>query len=223
MQYSLDGPPMPSNADKMAIVYLSNHTVNTLLYNLYENQALDFDFSKKSLPHSLSGYLDTSCKTLFCAGSLFPELAKQYPNSSLEVFMRLQRSPIAQIKEGVINVSGTANFTGYIANENFDYIFSGILQIYVDIIDFKLENYSLTGELKFNTVVLRDVESAVKGIDTSSLDIVVGFAVDEFLQPRLANFLTRGIRLPKAGPFRMADGAVHLHPDVIMLSTNFER
>lgn len=214
---------MPLNAEKMAVVYLSNYTVNTLLYSLYENHALDFDFTKDSLPHSLSGYLDTTCKTLFCAGFLFPELAKRYPNTSLDVYMRLLRSPIAQIKEGVINASGVANFTGYVQNESMDYVFSGIVDIYVDILDFKLENYSLTGDLKFNTVVLRDVESAVKGIDAGSLDIVIEFAVDEFLQPRLASFLRSGIRLPKAGPFRMVDGAVQLQPDVIMLSTNFQR
>ncbi len=93
-------PPMPPAArlvnppKGMLEVRMTNHSLASLLYWIYQSNGLDYKFSRDGASTDFASYFSVECDSKsICAGSLFPSLKTRFPGRFLEITVETIKHP----------------------------------------------------------------------------------------------------------------------------------
>nr|QAU32338.1 LBP/BPI [Perinereis linea] len=107
-------PTVPGSSSRMATIYLTDYIMNALGVLMNNDGSLSYNVTRNEVSSRFRSQLALTCPNSACAGTLFPELADQYPDGWLEAGLRTNSPPRIVIGNNVL--------TGR---------FSGILEVYV--------------------------------------------------------------------------------------------
>lgn len=75
-------------SDHMAHFYVSDHLLNSMLYQAYQDNRLALKIDESNLPNEMKSFVSTQCptkkhQTYVCVGYLIPEIRHLYPDSTV--------------------------------------------------------------------------------------------------------------------------------------------
>ncbi|KAL1226494.1 Lipopolysaccharide-binding protein [Trichinella spiralis] len=226
---AVKAPPMKIDHKRktdssMAYIYLSDYSINTLLYSLYRAGKFDMAVNHKTTPESFVNYLKTGCQeSQICAGTIFPSLGDKYPNSTLDIQIKLLKLPKATIKNDAIEIASVSTMKGSVRSQrNRQYLFFSCQMDLVTVVKrFRLRRYYAHVDVSFDHMELRDVQSDIPGIDKMTMSFVVSYALDLLVKPDVQAKLKHGFKLPRVTDFEMTNGIVELVNDLIIVGFDF--
>lgn len=106
--FSPDAIPPWSEDDSMLYVWLTEYAAKTFAYVAHNHGYLRYNLTNKNLPGDQAGYLNTTCSKM-CIGKVIPQIAKEYPDSWVELQIKSTAVPTIQITTENITSSAWAD------------------------------------------------------------------------------------------------------------------
>uniref|UniRef100_A0A5S6R187 BPI2 domain-containing protein n=2 Tax=Trichuris muris TaxID=70415 RepID=A0A5S6R187_TRIMR len=211
----------PSQHPAMVHILMSNYTLNTLLYSLYRAGKFNMAVNHKTSPDSFVNYLKTGCQeSQICAGTIFPSLGDKYPNSTLDMQIKLHKAPTAVFKAGAVEIVTVSSMKGSVRSQRNRqyYFFSAQMKLVTNVKRVRLRHYYVDGDISFDQLELSNVQSDVPGIDRATMSFVVSYALDLLVKPDMHRKLKNGMKIPKTTILEMTNGLVTVQPDRLVVS-----
>lgn len=212
---------------RMSYVFMSNYSLNSLLYLMWKRNQLRYSLSKDTVPNSVQeGYLLTDCgESGLCIGTVVPALRENFPNgSSVEFSMKATKKPNAIIKNGNISFVIESYLESFIRTPNnskiFFYSSNAVLNIVVK--SFTLSDYS--GDVRIVDFKLSNFTSSLPGFTEENLSSLMNVAKSMFFEPDLCNLFKKGSVVPKVINFDVDAETSELLfvEDLIYICLNFK-
>lgn len=211
---------------KMVYVFMSNYSLNSLLYYLWKADQLNYNFSRSTIKNSAQeGYLRTDCDDNggLCASILLPGLKRNFPNGSLEVIMKATSRPNVVIHQGNVTVTtnGYLECTVDVGNGSKIFLFSLNADLNVVIRKFQLSDYS--SDIRLGEFKLTNFTSSQPDIDVGSVTMLLTLAKDMFFEGDLSDLFKRAALIPKLLNFDIdtTDSEVLFIDDLFYMSFNY--
>uniref|UniRef100_A0A914V862 Lipid-binding serum glycoprotein C-terminal domain-containing protein n=1 Tax=Plectus sambesii TaxID=2011161 RepID=A0A914V862_9BILA len=221
-----DAPPLiasATNNEHMVNIFMSNHTLASLLFWMDQFSEFDYDLSPETAPtKEMAEYFMTECdKESVCAGTLFPSLSRKFPRSHVEIKVTSITYPRVQIKADKIVVTMKSSVSGSVHRQrgNESFLTAKMDGIYA-IRNMKMVDYALFGKLELESFIIADVVSQIEEINTESMEFLVTAFNDLVVAKDMATKLDKGIQLPKLIDFEMLNARVTFEQDRIVVAAD---
>uniref|UniRef100_A0A915PZX0 Lipid-binding serum glycoprotein C-terminal domain-containing protein n=1 Tax=Setaria digitata TaxID=48799 RepID=A0A915PZX0_9BILA len=239
IRYEDDSRPTPfnppamhtgNNSSRMLYFYGSEYLFNSLLYHAYQNDRMNIEINETILPPQYKPIVRTSCDSVqsdnhnfvssLCLGTLIPEIAAYYPNSSSLFLMLPHQIPEFRLSKDIGSID--------LKNRVLTYIRKGQKQKQIMVstadlqADFHLlvENQRIAAALKINRFDIRLHRSAIKGINSNSITQLAPLA-KTFFGPQLAKALRNGIPFPLKDSIEFINPELIIHDKFVEIATDF--
>nr|UCK81549.1 bactericidal permeability-increasing protein [Arenicola marina] len=202
-------PVVDSHMDHMVYVYLTDYTLNSFAFAVFNSGVLRHSVNAAMLPDEAKVYLNTTCGTEICLGTIFPQLERLFPRSVAEVDVFATVTPHVIINQTTVrvDVAGEADFfvDGH-ADETRDFLFSINLTLSLTV-DFDFVDDKVVFNVSEVLPAVQIKESSIGDIGSGFFfESVLRIALKKFLLPKLTELGTTGVPMP-------------VIPDVAILNT----
>lgn len=217
---------LPTEKSDMFYVHVTPYTVNTLLYFLQKYEKLNFTFYSVSEQSLIQRQNKTDCwATRTCTRFPMIGLDQLSPNTSVEGMLTFKGPPVARLQNGFVNVTTTFEFKGFMPGSAAESdpipLFSALIDTYIFLKNFTLEDFILKCQLGIDAFVLRDVKPGGNALG-SILESLISNVVETSVQPYMANLVGQGFEIPTLDQMYMRNGTVSVIEDLMTLKMNFE-
>ncbi|XP_052062862.1 lipopolysaccharide-binding protein-like isoform X2 [Mytilus californianus] len=155
----------PSNYDttKMAYIAISDYLFNTMIFQAYRHNMLVFNITSTNIGCRKS-MLNTTCSDK-CIGKLIPQIAKSFPNSSVELHMMSTKQPVTNIN-GIVSVTAEGNISVYVRklDNSRQYLFR-VSAVGGSKVNPRLNDRMLYGQLARSEIQTNVTDSVIGAID----------------------------------------------------------
>ncbi|KAJ8303446.1 hypothetical protein KUTeg_019842 [Tegillarca granosa] len=123
----------PDDEDKMAYFWTSSYLFNTYLYQAHRNEKMRYVITSKSLPEKNKDALKTTSMEGLFIGLLIPQIASKYPDSELEIHVRIEDKKIVG-RVGNLNIKTkvTDSNIGTVSDEAVQFLIDYALRVYAE-------------------------------------------------------------------------------------------
>ncbi|CAI2354664.1 unnamed protein product [Caenorhabditis sp. 36 PRJEB53466] len=218
-------------SDHMAHFYVSDHLLNSMLYNAYQDNRLALRIDESNLPKEMKSFVATQCPskrhpTFVCVGYLIPQIAKSYPNSTTSFVIIPHGLPYVSFNRDGMGVEMKNRILTYATPED-DVDSKNRSQILVFSINgqaditFSPTSESLNARLNLNRFIVRLHRSAVRGIDEESVARLSPLS-KTFIAPRLSAAVEKAARFPMQDTIKFVNPKIRNYDGFVALSTDFQ-
>ncbi|XP_076111644.1 bactericidal permeability-increasing protein-like [Mytilus galloprovincialis] len=212
----------PSNYDttKMAYIAISNYVFNTMLYQAYRHNMLVFNITSRNIGYKKS-MLNTTCKDN-CIGKLIPQIAKSFPNCSVELHMTSTKQPVTNIAS-IVSVTAEGNISVYVRelNNSLHYLFR-VSAVGGSKLNPRINNGILYGQLARSEIQTNVTDSVIGTIDEKALKFLEDDILTPYLAPMVSGLCKRGFPLPIMDNFQFVQPELKLKKNAILIETNLK-
>ncbi|CAE1330930.1 unnamed protein product [Acanthosepion pharaonis] len=80
--------PLPNISENNKMVYfiISNYVLDTMLFSAHENNVFKYTVNRENLPDGSHEFFHTTCPDSFCIGTILPQFAVTFPNTTIEIY-----------------------------------------------------------------------------------------------------------------------------------------
>uniref|UniRef100_A0A8R1HX55 Lipid-binding serum glycoprotein C-terminal domain-containing protein n=1 Tax=Caenorhabditis japonica TaxID=281687 RepID=A0A8R1HX55_CAEJA len=198
-----------TNKDSMVELVVSDFLPNSLLYHAYVQRLIKVLLTPKT--KGVASFLRTTCEGSFCISDLAPQLAEQYPNSTVELALSATRAPAILFSEkngGTISISMGALVVVFAVNGNQR---RQVIVVDLDVVaDAKLsiQGHNVSGSVELRKFELKRRTGTVDISDAEIDDI--GLLVSQLAENLLNGLLVNGMPLPLPHVLRIKNSNINV-------------
>ncbi|CAB3409618.1 unnamed protein product [Caenorhabditis bovis] len=198
-----------TNKDSMIELMVSDFLPNSMLYHAYRHRLIKVLLTPKM--ESVSAFLRTTCEGSFCISDLAPQLAEQYPNSTVELAISATRAPAILFSErngGTISISMGGIVVVFAINGSKK---RQVIVVDLDVVaDAKLsiQNHSISGSVELRKFDLKKRTGTVDITDSEIDDIAL--LVSQLSENLLNGLLVNGMPIPIPKVLRIKDTKINV-------------
>lgn len=212
----------PSNYDttKMAYIAISDYLFNTMFYQAYRHNMLVFNITSTNIGQR-KNMLNTTCSDA-CIGKLIPQIAKSFPNSSVELHMNSTKQPVTNIG-GIVSVTAEGNISAYVRklDNSLHYLFR-VSAVGGSKVNPILNDGMLYGQLVRSELQTNVTDSVIGAIDEKALKFLADDILTPSLAPMVSGLCKRGFPLPTIDSFQFVQPELKLRKNAILIETNLK-
>lgn len=211
------------HTERMVYVYVTDYVVNAASYAAFVGGMMKYNLTKENIPVEARRYLSTTCSLSLCLGTIFPQLASEYPGGEASLLVYAAEAPDVQFSDGKIKLTADVNLKIFITAEGKT---ADILTVRVNVragatLQFSNNNLTftiteLTPKAKIVETILNNPEGAEYLFDT-----LVRAATAELAATKLKELGERGVAVPDLGQVRLENtNLVFDMPHVLVVSSD---
>ncbi|PVD20874.1 hypothetical protein C0Q70_19037 [Pomacea canaliculata] len=191
--------PIPSSGDssKMAYLWISEYLPQSLAYAAQSNGFLRYNLTSQDFKSGNESVLNTTCPGHICIGTLFPAIAKKYPNSQVELRMSSSEMPVVKMRPGSLGASFMGNIDFYAHTPCGQIAYLLTLNVSASMnFSASLSNEKLMGKIFGTRTIVSVQASAIGPLNDKVINFMVDTMMDLFIVPKLNEVGSRGFPLP---------------------------
>ncbi|EFP03823.1 hypothetical protein CRE_28767 [Caenorhabditis remanei] len=198
-----------TSKDSMIELVVSDFLPNSLLYHAYVQRFIKVLLTPRT--KGVASFLRTTCEGSFCISDLAPQLAEQYPNSTVELAMSATRAPAVLFSEkngGTISVSMGGLVVVFAVNGNHR---RQVIVVDLDVVaDAKLsiQGHNVSGSVELRKFELKRRTGTVDISDAEIDDIAL--LVSQLSENLLNGLLVNGMPIPLPHVLRIKDSHINV-------------
>ncbi|CAI4229447.1 unnamed protein product [Auanema sp. JU1783] len=192
----MNWPPISQqNDDYMLQLLISDYLANSLFYHAYKNHLIHILLTEKT--EGVSSFLRTNCDSSFCISDILPQLAENYPNSTLEIALSATRAPALLFSEkngGVISISVGAVIIIFVIKDNSRKQAAVIDLDAVADAHLNLQANNVSGSVQLTKF---DLQNRFNGVQITNDELAdISLLVSQLLENMFNEMLVNGFPLP---------------------------
>lgn len=205
----------------MVTIWISDYIVQTVGYVLQRQDVLSYHLSRDILPDSSKDYLNTTCTSGLCFGSVIPQVSRAYPNASVEMELTLSGPPRIEISPRSIRgtILTLVTFSARLSNGTLVQMFRTNMTISagiaVSLVDSVLRG-NVTGLVPYVSVL----DSSIGTVSAPLLQTVLKMVVGKYALPVLRKFVWNGVPLPTIKGVQLVDPRLEMLSHCLVVSTD---
>jgi len=213
-------PILTGTPDRMLTVFISYYVFNTFGYVLQQHDILSYVVTKDDVPENFQSFFSTDCPSGTCVGTLFPELASNYPNSFIEIDLKTTSSPTLAILVDLITVTfqGEINI-GVQQSDEVSTLLSLRVTITCSLTAGIRGNY-ITGAVTKFSPSISVISSTMNDLPEDSLNQLLEVASNAFIVPKLNEVGEKGFAIPSLEHVVLVGPTLAFLEGVIVISTD---
>ncbi|XP_063443164.1 bactericidal permeability-increasing protein-like [Mytilus trossulus] len=218
--YSAPSFPYNYYTTKMAYVAVSDYVFNTMLYQAYRHNMIGMNITSTNIG-SRRSMLNTTCSDN-CIGRLIPQLAKSFPNCSVELHMKSTKQPVTNIGS-IVSVTAEWNISVYVRelDNSLHYLFR-VSAVGGSKVTPRLNDGMIYGQLSKSEIQTNVTDSVIGAIDEKALKFLEDDIMTPYLAPMVSGLCKRGFPLPKMDNFQFVQPELKLKKNAILIETNLK-
>jgi len=207
---------------KMADLYVNTYVMNTLLYAVYQNDLLSYEFTKEDIPPEFRFLVNTSCQS-FCIGTIFKDVFGPYPAQTVELDAVATKVPVLNVYDNnAYSVSFAGNVTIQIRNSAGIVTTLGVLTLDGSVVGSALINSEgrvvfIVNQILFASASISDKEG--KGGNNDVTDMLRSAATNNLL-PKLNEFGQNGFSILSIGKMSANRASLKMIQNAFVLMTD---
>ncbi|UMM27706.1 hypothetical protein L5515_010886 [Caenorhabditis briggsae] len=198
-----------TSKDSMIELVVSDFLPNSLLYHAYVQRFIKVLLTPRT--KGVASFLRTTCEGSFCISDLAPQLAEQYPNSTVELAMSATRAPAVLFSEkngGTISVSMGGLVVVFAVNGNHR---RQVIVVDLDVVAdarLSIQGHNVSGSVELRKFELKRRTGTVDISDAEIDDIAL--LVSQLAENLLNGLLVNGMPLPLPHVLRIKDSHINV-------------
>ncbi|XP_076449012.1 bactericidal permeability-increasing protein-like [Babylonia areolata] len=215
-------PPSPSSRN-MLYLWVGKYVPQSMLYAAHKHGFLRYNVTTKDLPLEDQAFLNTTCSDLIftCIGRLFPPLGKKYPGLTTTLRMNSTMVPEVSMSPNVLGARLAGDIAVYVNTPAGPSPY--VLTVHVSAVfntTAKVDNQQITGSITGHRFKVTVVDSAVGPVKSKVVQILVRFAMNTFIIPKINEQGEHGFPLPISDSIRFTNTQLHILQDALMIGTD---
>jgi len=222
-------PTFPNHTEKMAYLYITEPTINSVLHAVYANGLIKYNVTYANMPKSYRYILATSCNSFFqiqiCIGTLFPQLRRLYPRSKAWISLKASNAPTVQLRQREVEFNAGFYMDIMVEHRRKSHHVVTVQGNISLTVEFNMVDNTLYFEVINSTYATRVVNASLdKFSDDHFFDTLMGIGVDSITIPLINDQGEEGYKLPEYPELQFVNPEIftkNITDGVLILATDF--
>ncbi|CDW58035.1 LBP [Trichuris trichiura] len=213
---------LPGKRGVMLYIVITDYPINSMLYHLYQDGLLNYNFSSKS-NDEMGKFLRVNCDDLMCIGFGIPELELRYADYDIEATFALTEVPVAKFDADKATVTFEGKLEFFATKRNIrQKLFAYTVKAVIDP-QIRLQNGRIRGKARFEKFTMNRMLPTTGQLRLEKIQSeLLATILKSMIESKLNSILSKGMSLPETKVLKFVNPEMKLAKNAVWLMADIK-